>query len=394
MATRKPDQVWAGDLNKTAFNGMKVPAPKFYDTTLRDGEQAVGVIFSPEEKLAIAKIVDSFGVGRIEAGFPRVSEEDAQAIRMILKAGLSAEIWGFSRALVPDVEAVAELGLKACVIEAPVAEGKMKALNITRETVLNRVKTSVEHAVKLGIKVTYFGVDSTRADLDFLETVYKTARDVGASEFAIVDTMGIATPEAVTFLMSRAQTWFDKGTPIHFHGHNDFGLATANSIAAVKAGAQWVHGTIDGIGERGGNGNIPEIVMALELLYGCDCGFRTDRVRAASEYLRGVAKYDLEPWKPVVGDNLFVRETGAVTAQFHLPHAIEPYAAAILDTPRRIVLGKKSGAASIDMKCAEFGIELDKDKKAELLAKVKAHAIAAKSLVSDEDFKKLAASLK
>lgn len=394
MAHIKPELVWAGELNKTALGNSTMPSPKFYDTTLRDGEQAVGAVFSPEEKLAIAKMVDALGVSRIEAGFPRVSEEDANAIRMIRDAGLSAEIWGFSRALVPDVDAVAALELKSCVIEAPIAEGKMKALNITRETVLDRVRTSVEHAVKNGIKVAYFGVDATRADLDFMETVYKTARDAGASEFAIVDTMGIAVPESVAFLIARARSWFDEGTPIHFHGHNDFGLATANSIAAVKAGAQWVHGTVDGIGERGGNANIPEIAMTLELLYGCETGLAMEKIRDSSERLRGMAKYALEPWKPVVGDNLFVRETGAVTAQFHLPHAIEPYSAEILNTPRRIVLGKKSGAASIDMKCEELGIKLDSEKKAELLSRVKAQAIKNKSLVNDDDFRNMAAALK
>lgn len=394
MAVINSETVWTGGLNAAALAGQTLPVPGFYDTTLRDGEQAVGVIFDPDQKLEIAKWVDSLGVARIEAGFPRVSDDDKEAIRKIMKAGLSAELWGFSRALVPDVEAVADLGLKACVIEAPVADGKLNALNVSREKVLERVKTSVSFAVKQGIKVAYFGVDATRADLAFLETVYKSAQDCGASEFVVVDTMGVGTPEGISFLINTMRGWFGPNTPIHFHGHNDFGLGTANAVAAVKAGAQWIHGTIDGIGERGGNANIPEIAMALALLYGCDTGLNLDRIREASEYLRGIARYALEPWKPVVGANLFVRETGAVAAQFHLPHAIEPYSSTILNTPRAIVLGKKSGAASIEIKAAQLGLRINPEKAGELLQAVKSHAIAHRRLVTDDEFIKLAEPFK
>jgi isopropylmalate/homocitrate/citramalate synthase len=379
-------KVWSGTINEVALQGRAKRTAGFYDTTLRDGEQAVGAAFDPAQKLEIARLVDGLGVGRIEAGFPRVSDEDKEAIRAIQKAGLAAEIWGFSRAMIEDVDAVAALGLKYSVVEAPISDPKLAALGVTRDAVLDRIRKSVAFAVENGITVAFFGVDSTRADLTFFERVYKTALDVGAKEIAIVDTLGIATPEAVTYLVGQSREWFGTGVPIHFHGHNDFGLATASAVAAIYAGASWIHGTIDGIGERGGNANLPEIALALELLYGVETGLRLDRVRTASERLRQIAHYGLEPWKPVVGENLFVRETGAVAAQFHIPQAIEPYAASLLDTPRGIVLGKKSGAASITLKCEELGLKAADDKVPVLLAEVKKLALAKRGLLTNEEF--------
>jgi isopropylmalate/homocitrate/citramalate synthase len=389
MTTIDRSKVWAGGLNDLALAGRRLKAPRFYDTTLRDGEQSVGTSFDPDQKLEIARLLDGLGVGRIEAGFPRVSEEDRAAIRKIQDAGLKAEIWGFSRALVEDVQAVADLGMRHVVIEAPVSDFKLSALSVSREAVLERVAKAVAFAVGQKIQVAFFGVDSSRADLDFLERIYKAARDAGASEFVVVDTLGIATPEAVVYLIGRIRGWFGPGVPLHFHGHNDFGLGTACAIAAAGAGAEWIHGTIDGIGERAGNANLPEVAAALELLYKVDTGIRLDRVRAASQRLREIAGYQLEPWKSVVGRNLFVRETGAVAAQFHIPEAIEPYSSALLDTPRGIVLGKKSGVASIKIKCEELKLDPPAESYARLLEDVKQVAIRKRGLVTDEEFKSL-----
>ena len=352
MTTLDRSKVWTGTLNEVALAGRPKAKVGFYDTTLRDGEQSTGVMFDPQQKLEIACLVDGLGAGRIEAGFPRVSEDDREAIKLIRSAGLKAEIWGFARAMPDDVAAVAELDLKHSVIEAPISNRKLKALGVSRDEVLARIRTSVEFGVKQGLHVAFFGVDSTRADLDFFEQVYKTARDAGAAEFVIVDTLAIATPEAVTY---------------------------------------WIHGTIDGIGERAGNANLPEIALALELLYGVDTGFHFERVRQASKRLREIAGYQLEPWKPVVGETLFIRETGAVAAQFHIPDAIEPYSSSLLDTPRNIVLGKKSGLASIKIKCEQLGLNVAEEHYPLLLSEVKKLAISKHRLVKDEEFKELQA---
>jgi len=389
MTRIDPSKVWTGTLNAQALADRTPPRARFYDTTLRDGEQSVGVMFDAEQKLEMAKLIDGLGVGRIEAGFPRVSEDDRVAIAQILKAGLRAEIWGFARALPEDVDAVAELGMRHSVVEAPISDLKLGALGVSREAVLERIRKAVSHAVRQGIQVAFFGVDSTRADLAFFEQVYKTARDAGASEFVIVDTIAIATPEAVSFLIGRAREWLGQDAVIHFHGHNDFGLATACAVAGLQAGASWVHGTIDGIGERAGNANLPEIALTLELLYGADTGIYFERVRAASQRLRQIAGYQLEPWKSVVGQNLFVRETGAVAAQFHTPEAIEPYSSSLLDTPRGIVLGKKSGIASIKLKCDELGLTAPAATHARLLEEVKALALRQRRLLTDDEFRQL-----
>lgn len=392
MSTLDRNKVWTGNLNDLALADRPRPKVGFYDTTLRDGEQSTGVMFDPEQKLEIATLVDQIGAGRIEAGFPRVSEDDREAIKLITAAGLKAEIWGFARAMPDDVAAVTDLGLRHAVIEAPVSDRKLKALGVSRDEVLNRIKNAVEFGVKSGVHVAFFGVDSTRGELAFLERVYKTAKDAGAAEFAIVDTLAIATPEAVTYLIKKAQTWLGENAVIHFHGHNDFGLGTADAIAAVGAGARWIHGTLDGIGERAGNANLPEIAFALEALYQIDTGFRFDLVRKASERLRQIAGYQLEPWKSLVGDTLFVRETGAVAAQFHIPEAIEPYSSELLATSRGIVLGKKSGLASIKVKCEELGLSVAEERFPALLAEIKKIAIRKRSLLTDAEFRDLVAT--
>jgi hypothetical protein len=192
-------KVWTGDLNRRALEPQPHVTVGLYDTTLRDGEQSVGVVLSPEEKVKIARALDAAGIDRIEAGFPRVSSDDWKAIELILAAGLEAEIWGFSRAVRTDVEALVELGLQASVIESPVSDAKLAALGVSRQTMLERITSAVSYAAEHGIRVAYFGVDSSRADVEFLRQAYEAAVDAGAAEVVVVDTLGIATPEAAAF---------------------------------------------------------------------------------------------------------------------------------------------------------------------------------------------------
>jgi isopropylmalate/homocitrate/citramalate synthase len=206
----------------------------------------------------------------------------------------------------------------------------------------------------------------------------------------VVDTIGIASPEAVAELVGRTRDWLGPELPIHFHGHNDFGLATAAALAAARAGATWIQGTINGMGERAGNANLPEIALALRGLYGVETNLRLDRVRAFANRLRELSGYELEPYKPLVGENLFTRESGAVASQFHDPPAIEPYASELVAAERRIVLGKKSGIDSIRIKAQELGLDLDDDAQRELLARVKELGTKKRGLVTDDELRKLA----
>jgi len=258
--------IWTGSLSYPYRIGGSVG---LYDTTLRDGEQTVGVVLDPEQKLEIAKLLDGLGIDRIEAGFPRVSQDDWDAVKLIAGAGLNAEVWGFSRAVAADLEALVELGVRHAVIESPISDAKLEAIGVSRAVMVDRIKNAMSFAAEHGIHAAFFGVDSTRADLDFLRYVYESAVDAGAREVAVVDTLGVATPEAVTNLVLAMGQWLD-GTPVHFHGHNDFGLATANAVAAVRAGAQWIHGTINGMGERAGNANLGEVALTLRALYGVE----------------------------------------------------------------------------------------------------------------------------
>lgn len=381
------DKVWTGSINDDFAVGGSVG---FYDTTLRDGEQTVGVVLSPEDKLEIARGLDELGIERIEAGFPRVSAEDWRAIELIRDAGLRAEIWGFSRAVAADVEALVELGLTASVIESPISDLKLEALGVEREVMLERIAGAVSAAAGQGITVAFFGVDSTRADAGFYEQVYKSAVEAGAREVVVVDTLGIASPEAAADLVGRTVEWVGPDVPVHFHGHNDFGLATASAVAAVRAGARWIQGTVNGMGERAGNANLLEVALALEALYGIETSLRLERARAVSERVRELSGYELEPWKPLVGSTLFRRESGAVASQFHDPPSIEPYSAELVAAERSVVLGKKSGIDSIRIKAAELGLELSEEAERELLAAVKERGAATRGLVSDEEFRELA----
>ncbi len=379
-------EIWTGALNDPYRMGGRVG---LYDTTLRDGEQTVGVVLDPEQKLEIAKLLDELGVDRIEAGFPRVSQDDWDAVKLISEASLEAQVWGFSRAVPADLEALVELGVPASVIESPISDLKLNAIGVDRAKMLDRITSAMRFAADHGILAAFFGVDSTRAEPDFYERVYKSAVESGAKEVVVVDTLGIASPEAVADLVGKTVEWVGSDVPVHFHGHNDFGLATASAVAAVRAGARWIQGTINGMGERAGNLNLGEAALTLRALYGVESNLRLDRIRDVSHTVQQLSGYALEPWKPLTGETLFRRESGAVASQFHDPPSIEPYSSRLVATERSIVLGKKSGLDSIRIKADELGLDVPEDRRAGLLARVKELGTRRRGLVTDDEFREL-----
>jgi len=288
-----------------------------------------------------------------------------------------------------DVEELVRLGLHASVIEAPTSDIKLKAYGLSRDEVLRRVVDAMSIAKQNDITVAFFAVDGTRTDLDFLKSIYLAALDAGAKEIVVVDTIGACGPEAVEFLVGEVCKWVGATVPVHYHGHNDFGMATACAVAAVRAGASWIQGTINGMGERAGNADIGEIALALRCLYDVDVALDLTKVREVSETVCKASGYALEAWKPLVGENLFMRESGAVASQFHIPEAIEPYSAELVNARRSIVLGKKSGLDSIDLKCKELGLSVRPEQRAAILAEVKKRAIAKRGLLTDEEFKQI-----
>ena len=395
MSIATKDKVWVSELN--AREDVRGPfrhtgTVHFYDTTLRDGEQTVGVVLDPQQKLEIAHQLDDLGISRIEAGFPKVSVDDAEAIQLMTRANLKAELWGFSRAVKGDVEELLRLGLRASVIEAPTSDIKLKAYGLTRDQGLRRICDAVTFAASNGIRVAFFAVDGTRTDLEFLKQVYQQAIAAGAEEIVVVDTIGACGPEAAEFLVGEVRQWLGPKVPVHWHGHNDFGLGTACAIAAVRAGASWIQGTINGMGERAGNADLGEIALALTCLYDVPVAMKLENIREVSATVRKAAGYEFEAWKPVVGENLFMRESGAVASQFHMPEAIEPFSADLVGAKRSIVLGKKSGLDSVDLKLKELGMPLlASEQRAQVLASVKRRGIEKRGLVTDEEFRKIVA---
>ena len=391
MSTLNSEQIWTSKINALDSVQQGFPRDKtirFYDTTLRDGEQSVGVCFTPQEKFEIATKLAELGVSRIESGFPRVSPEDSEAVQRILAAGLNSEIWGFARCVQADIDAHIELGTEYLLVEISTSDIKMEAYGFSREKVLERVAGSVKHAKENGIKrVNFFAVDATRSELDFLKLVYSTALEAGADEISVVDTIGACAPEAVEHLIGLVRSWVGDDVVIHWHGHNDFGLATASAIAAVRGGADFIQGTINGMGERAGNADICEVALALQALYKQPVAMNLEVAREISKLVQKAGGYTVDGWKPVVGEYLYTRESGAVASQFHIPEAIEPYSADIVRAERRIVLGKKSGLASIALKLKELGLEVADDKHAAILNDVKVQATAAQRLMSDDEFR-------
>ena len=387
----RPDQVWTSAFNEQdavqkGFDRTKTV--RFYDTTLRDGEQSTGVCFSADEKFEIAGKLADLGIGRIESGFPRVSEEDTQAVKRILDAGLSSEIWGFARCLQADIDAHIELGTEYLLCEITTSDMKMKAFGFTREKVMNNVVNSVKYAKDKGIKkVNFFAVDSTRSDLGYLRDIYGSALQAGADEISMVDTIGACAPETAEYLIRQVRSWFGKDVPIHWHGHNDFGLATASAIAAVRGGADWIQGTINGMGERAGNADLCEVALALQFLYHVPVELDLSKAREVSNLVQKYGGYTVDSWKPVVGKFIFTRESGGVAAQFHQPSAIEPYSAEIVHASRHVALGKKSGLANIKIKLDELGLSAPADKHGAILEKVKSLGTAEKRLVTDDEFR-------
>ena len=234
--------------------------------------------------------------------------------------------------------------MPASVIESPISDAKLAALGVSREKMLDRIRSAVSFASGAGIKVAFFGVDSSRADLDFYRKAYDTAVEAGAQEVVVVDTIGIATPEAAAFLVGQTVDWLGGEIPVHWHGHDDFGLGTAAAVAAVQAGATWVQGTINGMGERAGNADLIEVALALEALYGIPTRLDLTQARVLSQLVQKLSGTPLPSWKAVTGNALFTRESGAVAAQFHDPPAIEPYSSELVGATRGSCSGRRAAS--------------------------------------------------
>lgn len=365
-----------------------------YDVTLRDGEQTPGVVLTKQERVRIAQALSDIGVQRIEGGFPIVSQEDRDALVEIAHAGLESEVWGFGRCLPKDVELNAECGVERVLLEISISDFKLAAYGLDRRTVERRMLDALTRAKELGLKTAFMPVDLTRTELPFAEKIIRLAAEKGhADEIVIVDTIGVTTPEAISFLTSRIRAWTD--VPLAIHCHNDFGLALANSIAALKSGAHCVHTSVNCLGERAGNVDLAEVVMALHLLYGIKTGIRTEALSGLAWMVEEISGHMISETKPIVGRKLFTRESGGVVQQLvTLPAAVEPFEPSLVGLSREVVLGKKSGRHSIVHKLELLGLSATDAEIDALLTEVKRLSIAQKSLITDEQFQTALSNLR
>ena len=360
------------------------------DCTLRDGEQQAGVVFDRIAKLQIARALDDLKIYEIEAGTPASSEEDREAIAEMCQIGLRAKISVLCRAMTGDIDQAMSLGVWGVRVSFPISliERKHKLKGISDDEYLKKALDITEHARRKGAYVIFSPYDTTRAELPFLRRlVGELARAGTVDRLRVVDTTGCALPEAITCLVGQIREAAPK-IPLEMHCHNDFGLACANTLAGIAAGADYGSATINGLGERCGNAALEEVAMALEALYGITTGLELNKLMAVSRLVAELSGVAPQPNKAVVGDNAFRHEAGmAVAGVLQDPFTAEPYSPELVGQQRRILIGKKSGLASIAYKVKEMGLRATEEQFPEILTRVKHAAVKKRRALADAEFK-------
>ncbi len=358
---------------------------KIDDTTLRDGEQTAGVVFANEEKVHIAKMLDKVGVHQIEAGIPAMGGDEKKAIKKIASLNLNCSVLGWNRAVKSDIDSSLDCGVDAVAISISSSDIHIEhKLKKSREWVLESVKKSVDYAKSRNLYVSVNAEDASRSDMEFLLKFARTARDAGADRLRYCDTLGILDPFD-TFM--RVKNIIDIiGIDIEMHTHNDFGMAIANAIAGIKAGATYVNTTINGLGERAGNAAFEELIMALKHIEGVDIGFKSTLLRSLSEYVSHASNRILPTWKPIVGGNLFVYEgENKADSVRKDPKTFELFSAEEVGLERKTIIGKYSGARSLMAKLEEMGYKINESQAQELVGIIRDQSVALKRSLFDSE---------
>jgi homocitrate synthase NifV len=341
------------------------------DTTLRDGEQTAGVAFTLEEKKEIARRLDAMGVGELECGIPAMGAEEKASVRALVDMGLSARLITWNRAVVSDIQASIDAGVRAVDISLSVSDIHIdNKLRKSRGWVREQLKTALGFAKEHGLYVSVGGEDSSRADLDFLAELMEITRSMGGDRFRFCDTLGILDPFAtfdkVKYLRDRV------ALDLEVHTHNDLGMATANAIAGVRAGARFVNTTVNGLGERAGNAALEEVVMALKHACGIDPGIDTRRFVDISKFVGKASCRPVPEWKAVVGEKVFSHESGLhADGVLKDPSNYEGFDPAEVGLARHLVLGKHSGRHGLTHRLRLLGIELDRMETDDLMDRVR-----------------------
>jgi homocitrate synthase NifV len=338
------------------------------DTTLRDGEQTAGVVFSRGEKITIARMLDAMGVHELECGIPAMGREEQESIRSLVEMGLSARLITWNRAVVADIRASIDCGVSAVDISLSVSDIMIeRKLSKSRGWVKRQLREALTFAKRHGLYVSVGGEDSSRADIAFLRELMTIARDEGADRFRFCDTLGILDP-FTTYDRIRA---LRQGVPeldLEVHTHNDLGMATANAIAGVRAGARFVNTTVNGLGERAGNAALEEVVMALKHACGIDTGVDTHRFRELSRFVAKASHRPLPVSKPIVGERVFSHESGLhADGLIKDPHNYEGFDPAEVGCTRSIVIGKHSGTSGLIERYRTMGVIVDRHRAMLLL---------------------------
>jgi 2-isopropylmalate synthase len=350
---------------------MSTRTIRVFDTTLRDGEQTPGVSLTPVEKLEIAQALDALGVDVIEAGFPITSKGEQEGVRMIAKAGLRAEVCGLARADKADIDTAIGCGITGIHVFLASSDIHLEhKLHITREQMLKRSADSVKYAKSFGVKVEFSAEDATRTDMEFFKQVVKTVSDAGIDRFDIPDTVGISTPQRISEYVKAARSVSD--VMISMHCHNDYGMAVANSLAGILAGADQAHVTINGIGERSGNSSLEEFVMGCYNLYGWRTKIDYSRLYETSRKVAALTGVVVQPNKAIVGDNAFGHESGIHThGILSNPSTYEPFDPSMVGRSRWLQAGKHAGRHGVAAQLRGMGLKPKEESLRLIVDKVK-----------------------
>jgi 2-isopropylmalate synthase len=344
---------------------------RILDTTLRDGEQTPGVSLTTDDKIEIAQQLSKLGVDIIEAGFPSSSEGEKKVVKEIAKLGLTSKICALSRAKQADIDAALDCDADVIHVFIPTSPVQMKyAVNLTPEQVLVAAVESIEYVKKHGVKCEFSPMDATRSELPFLKQICKAAQDAGADSLNVPDTVGIMIPKTIAQLISDLKTAVS--IPISIHCHDDFGLAAANSLAAVEAGASQIHTAVNGLGERAGNAALEEVVTTLHVVYKYKTNINPRLLYSTSRLVASLSGIPVQVNKAIVGENAFAHESGihtrGVTEQ---PLTFEPISPELVGRTRKLVAGKLAGTRGIQAELSEIGIHPNEEQLTEIVKRVK-----------------------